>query len=82
VLLVGVAMLLAFLTNLLRSLFLTGWAYAYGSDAIEGRLHDATGFAVLGLTCAGLLGLLPLFNAANWRRWLGVEPKGSAGDAG
>jgi exosortase/archaeosortase family protein len=74
ILLVGLAMVLAFLTNLLRSLFLTGWAYAYGSAAIEGSLHDATGYAVLGLTVVGLLVLLPLFDAANWRRWLGVEP--------
>ena len=75
VLLVGIAMGLAFFTNLLRSLFLTAWAYAYGSDAIEGHLHDLTGFAVLGLTSIGLLCLLPLFNAANWYRWLGVSPK-------
>lgn len=60
-LLVGVALVLAFLTNLLRSLFLTAWAYAYGSEAIEGRLHDATGFAVLGLTSVALFCLLPLF---------------------
>ncbi|HZP60494.1 MAG TPA: exosortase/archaeosortase family protein [Opitutaceae bacterium] len=72
ILLVGAAMAFAFLTNLLRSLFLTGWAYAYGSDAIEGRLHDATGFAILGLTVIGLFCLLPLFHAANWRRWLGL----------
>jgi len=71
--LVGLAVVFAFLTNLLRSLFLAGWAYAYGSDAIEGTLHDATGFAVLGLTSLGLFALLPLFNPANWRRWFGVE---------
>ena len=70
-LLVGAALVLAFLTNLLRSLFLTGWAYAYGSDAIEGKLHDATGWIVLGLTCVGLFCLLPLLRPANWRRWLG-----------
>ena len=70
ILLIAAAMALAFLTNLLRSLFLTSWAYAYGSDAIEGRLHDTTGFAVLGLTVAGLFALLPFFDAANWRRWL------------
>lgn len=77
-LLVGSAMLLAFLTNLLRSLFLTAWAYRYGSEAIEGRLHDATGFAVFGLTVVGLLGLLPLFEGANWRRWLRIEPENPA----
>ena len=73
VLLIGAAMALAFATNLLRSLFLTAWAYAYGSEAIEGRLHDGTGFAVLGLTVVGLFALLPLFNTANWRRWLGTD---------
>jgi exosortase/archaeosortase family protein len=79
ILLVAAAMVLAFLTNLLRSLFLTAWAYNYGSHAIEGSLHDTTGFAVLGLTCAGLLCLLPLLNGANWRRWLGLAPAGAAG---
>lgn len=72
ILLVALAMGFAFATNLLRSLFLTAWAYHYGSEAIEGRLHDVTGFAVLGLTTVGLLCLLPLFNGANWRRWLKV----------
>lgn len=72
--LVAAAMLFAFVTNLLRSVFLTAWAYAYGADAIEGTIHDATGYAVLGLTCVGLLCLLPLFNAANWHRWLGAPP--------
>jgi exosortase/archaeosortase family protein len=70
-LLLGAAALaLAFFTNLLRSLFLTGWAYAYGSDAIEGKIHDATGWIVLGLTSAGLFCLLPLFRQENWRRWV------------
>lgn len=73
VLVICAALLLALGTNLLRSLFLTSWAYKYGSDAIEGRIHDLTGFAVLGLTCAGLLLLLPLVEARNWRRWLGGE---------
>ncbi|MGJ3241696.1 MAG: exosortase/archaeosortase family protein [Opitutales bacterium] len=61
-LLVGCAMAFAFFMNILRSLFLTGWAYAYGSDAIAGTVHDVTGYAVLILTCVGLMGLLPLFN--------------------
>ncbi len=78
ILLVAAAMGFAFLTNLVRSLFLTSWAYAYGSDAIEGRLHDATGYAVLGLTSLGLFCLLPLFRSSNWRRWLGLEPIVSA----
>jgi exosortase len=60
-LLIVAALVFAFLANLVRSLFLTSWAYAYGSASIEGTLHDATGFAVLGLTCVGLLALIPLF---------------------
>jgi exosortase/archaeosortase family protein len=73
ILLICLAMVFAFFTNLLRSLFLTAWAYAYGSDAIEGTLHDATGWAVLGLTSIGLFCLLPLFRGANWRRWMGLH---------
>ncbi len=71
--LVGAAMFLAVITNLLRSLFLTLWAYNYGSGAIDehwhlpifgdiGSVHDVTGFAILGITCVGLLCLLPIFN--------------------
>lgn len=56
------SMLFAVFTNLLRSLFLTAWAYNYGPDAIEGLVHDAAGYAVLGLTVIGLLCLLPIFN--------------------
>jgi exosortase len=62
VFLVVAAMGFAFVTNLLRSLFLTAWAYAYGPDAINGTVHDVAGYAVLGLTCAGLLLLVPLLN--------------------
>lgn len=62
VLLVAAALGLAFLTNLGRSLFLTAWAYAYGHEAIEGTVHDVAGYAVLGVTVAGLLLLLPLLN--------------------
>lgn len=60
--LVALAMLFAFFTNLLRSLFLTAWAYAYGPEAIDGAVHDVTGYAVLGLTSIGLICLLPVFN--------------------
>lgn len=60
--LVCASLLLAFVTNLMRSLFLTGWAYYHGPDAIEGTVHDVAGYAVLGLTLVGLLILLPLFN--------------------
>ncbi len=74
VLLIGAALALAVATNLMRSVFLTAWAYKHGSDSISGEFHDATGYAVLGLTFVGLLCLLPLFSAENWVRWL--APKG------
>jgi exosortase len=60
--LVVAAMIFAFLMNLVRSLFLTSWAYAYGPAAISGAVHDAAGYAVLGLTCVGLLLLVPVLN--------------------
>jgi exosortase len=74
VLLVAAALVLAFLANLVRSLFLTAWAYAYGSEAIEGNLHDATGLAVLGLTSLGLIALLPLFRPVRWHRQMAPVP--------
>ena len=72
-LLVAAAMGFAVLTNMIRSLFLTLWAYHYGSQAIDehwvlplagdiGSVHDVTGFAILGFTCVGLICLLPVFN--------------------
>jgi exosortase len=79
ILLVACAMLFAVLTNLLRSMFLTLWAYHNGSEAIDahwvlpilgdiGSVHDVTGMAILFLTCVGLLLLLPIFNYSlpNW----------------
>lgn len=60
--LVAASLIMAFVANLLRSLFLTGWAYRFGAHAIDGRVHDTAGYAVLGLTVVGLLCLLPLFN--------------------
>jgi exosortase len=73
VLLVAAAMCFAVLTNLIRSIFLTLWAYNYGSQAIDdhwvlplvgdiGSVHDVTGLAILGFTCVGLILLLPIFN--------------------
>lgn len=73
--LVGCAMAFAFAMNLVRSLFLTAWAYTYGSEAIAGFVHDATGYAVLGVTVVGLLILLPIFNF----RWE-YEPEEDTGD--
>ncbi len=73
ILLVVAAMLLAVLTNLMRSIFLTLWAYYHGAPAIDehwvlplvgdiGSVHDVTGMAILGVTCIGLICLLPIFN--------------------
>lgn len=62
VFLVVASMIFAFVMNLGRGLFLTAWAYAYGPEAIDGMVHDVAGYAVLGLTCVGLLALIPLLN--------------------
>jgi exosortase len=73
ILLVAAAMLFAVITNLMRSLFLTYWAYNNGAQAIDeywvlplvgsiGTVHDVTGMAILGVTCVGLICLLPIFN--------------------
>jgi len=73
VLLVFAAMCFAVLTNMIRSLFLTLWAYHNGANAIDdhwvlpifgdiGSVHDVTGLAILGVTCVGLILLLPIFN--------------------
>ena len=56
------ALALAFVTNLARSLFLTAWAYNYGPESIQGTVHDVAGYAVMGLTVAGLMCLVPLLN--------------------
>jgi len=67
------AMVLAFLTNMMRSLFLTYYAYHNGASALDshwtlpligdiGSVHDVTGYAILGVTCVGLFLLLPVFN--------------------
>ena len=63
---VGLACGFAFVFNILRSLFLTFWAYKYGADSIKGQVHDITGFAVLGLTGLCLIALVPLFEG----RWI------------
>lgn len=70
--LVASAMALAFFNNLLRSLFLTIWAYTHGPDALHdhvhlagidlGNIHDVAGNLVLVLTVAGLLILSMIFS--------------------
>ena len=73
VLLVGAAMFFAVLTNMMRSFFLTIWAYNNGSQSIDehwilpvvgdiGTVHDVTGMAILIVTCIGLISLLPIIN--------------------
>lgn len=73
VLLVGAAMFFAVLTNMMRSFFLTIWAYNNGSQSIDehwvlpivgdiGTVHDVTGMAILIVTCIGLITLLPIIN--------------------
>lgn len=59
--LVGMSMVFAFINNIFRALFLSIWAYEYGSDSISGFVHDAAGYVVLGLTVVGLLLLIPIF---------------------
>lgn len=71
ILMVVLSMVFAFFMNIVRSLFLTSWAYAYGSDAIGdhihflglnlGTVHDFTGFAVIAPVVGALLLLVPLF---------------------
>ncbi len=77
VFLVVASMFFAFAMNLGRSLFLTGWAYAYGPDAISDTVHDIAGYAVLGLTCLGLLALVPLLNL-KLESLASVEPAGAS----
>lgn len=61
VLLVAASAALAIVGNLFRSLFLTAVAYNYGPEAIDGLVHDATGYAIIGFTLVGLMILLWLF---------------------
>jgi len=58
---IGLSFVLAIVTNLGRALFLTSWAYTHGSAAIEGTLHDATGYAVLGVTVVLLFAATTFF---------------------
>ena len=60
--LICVALVFAFATNLLRSLFLTAWSYRYGSESMENSVHDISGYAVLGLTVIGLTIVVPYLN--------------------
>ena len=59
------SLLLAFVANLLRSIFLTSWAYSHGARSIEGPIHDISGYAVLGLTAVLLVCFLPVLAPKN-----------------
>ncbi len=72
-LMVFLAMCLAVLMNLIRSIFLTLWSYHYGPEAIDaewslpiiggiGTVHDVTGLLIMVFTSIGLLCFLPIFN--------------------
>lgn len=60
--LVGAALVTAVLMNLARSMFLTAWAYTHGAKAIEGAVHDVTGYSVLGLTVVVLMCIVPILS--------------------
>jgi exosortase len=74
ILLVAASLLFAFGANILRSIFLTTWAYRYGANSIEGAIHDVSGYAVLGVTVAGLLCCLPFLDSRKAR----VRPQAPA----
>lgn len=60
--LVTASLLFAFAANLVRSVFLTTWAYNHGASSIEGTIHDVSGYAVLGLTVVALLCCMPFLS--------------------
>lgn len=74
VLLVVASLLFAFVANILRSVFLTTWAYRNGANSIEGAIHDVSGYAVLGITVVGLLCCLPFLDS----RKAPTQPKTAA----
>jgi exosortase len=61
-LLMSASVLFALFANLIRSLFLTGWAYFYGAQSIAGAVHDISGYAVLGGTVAALFMIVSLLS--------------------
>ncbi len=79
-LLVVMAMVLAFATNIMRSLFLTAWAYYKGAEAMEKQVHDIAGYVVIVPTVLGLICLLPLLNLKiSFGRGDGPGPKPAGG---
>ena len=66
--LMAASLVFAFAANLLRSVFLTSWAYRHGAKSIEGTVHDLSGYSVLALTVVALLAHLPLLHRRPDRR--------------
>ncbi len=75
--LLGIATALALVLNVLRTGFLTIWAFKHGSAALDmdfwgrvadspeftlGSVHDVAGYAAMGITFVLLIALLPLVN--------------------
>jgi exosortase/archaeosortase family protein len=71
--LLAASLLLAFLSNLARNLLLTIWAYRHGPSAIQGWVHDATGYGVLILAT---IGLLLTVGFMKWAGRIGIEFSG------
>lgn len=78
VLLLLAAILMAFLSNLARTLFLCIWSYQRGPHSIEGMVHDATGYAVLALSTLGLLVMVGIFKQAGRIRVEFSKPGGAS----
>ncbi|MBI3880949.1 MAG: exosortase/archaeosortase family protein [Verrucomicrobia bacterium] len=67
--LLGAGVVLAFMLNVARALFLT-WQCAKHGMAAAGSWHDPAGYAIFGVSFAGLLGLVFLLRRTN-----GAEPE-------
>lgn len=70
ILLLICAVILASMTNYIRSFVLTLLCFQNGSQVLEEKvfgmtLHDFTGYVVLGLTTIGLLCIVPILNIRN-----------------
>jgi len=77
VILVGLAIVLAVVSNIGRSLFLTIYAYRNGGDSISGFVHDATGYAVLGVTALCLWGIVWVMTLGkrDWSKYFDEMPE-------
>lgn len=60
ILLAGIAVIVAIILNFFRLLTLTAIAYAHGSEAIDGPIHDIAGWVEMVMTLIFLLCLLKL----------------------